>query len=51
MRRRWLSRQNVEHALAVSQAAAGGNLVTEHDLLTVIMQAGTIKKHPFFIRL
>src|SRR5205823_12307595 len=51
MCRRWLSRQNIEYALAVSHAAAGGNLSAEHNLLAIIMQAGTIKKQPFFIRL
>src|SRR5207253_7071356 len=41
--------QNVQHAFAVRDAAAGQNFVTEHDFLTVIMQSRPIEKETLLV--
>src|SRR5207237_10798631 len=41
--------QNVQHAFAVRDSAAGQNFVTEHDFLTVIMQSRPIEKETLLV--
>ena len=43
--------QNVEHALAVRNATARQDLVTENDFFAIVVQAGPVKKQSLFIRL
>src|SRR5260370_41586139 len=46
-----MRRQNVQHSLAVGDAATGKNSVTEYDLFTVIVQTGTAEKQSLLVRL
>src|SRR5262245_23480772 len=46
-----MRRENVEDSLAIRDATAGKNLVTEDNFLTVIMQSGPIQKQSLLVRL